>query len=778
MKLKLLPGLLCALFASTSALAFEPFQVRDIRVEGIQRTEAGTVFNYLPVKVGDRFTEEKAAEAVKALFATGFFKDVRLEVEGDVLVVLVDERPAIAQVDFVGVMEFDKEVLRKGLREVGLAESRIFDRSLLDRAEQELKRQYLSRGYYSAQITTTVTPLERNRVGINFSVVEGEVAKIRQIKFVGNAVFKESELLGLFQLSTPGWLSWYTKNDQYSKQKLSADLETLRSYYLNRGYLDFNIESTQVSITPDKKDIYITVSLSEGAMYRVSGVKLTGDLILPESEYRKLVSIRAGETFSREKLTETTKAITDRLGNEGYAFANVNAAPEVDKDKREVAFTVFIDPGRRVYVRRINVGGNTKTRDEVVRREIRQMEGAWYDGEQINKSKTRVERLGFFDEVNIETPAVPTATDQVDVNVNVKERSTGNLMIGAGFSSSEKLTFAGSISQQNLFGSGNAMTLALNTGKINRTLALSYTRPYFTPDGVSFGWDIYHRTTDPTSLSVAPYKTASTGAGLRFGVPIAEDDSISFGLAADRTKITTYQNDPDFGDSPQQYIDFCADYGQDGDCSVTSVVASAGWARDRRDSFLYPRSGTMQKALLETTFPVADLRYVKASYQQQTWFPIGKDYALMLNGEIGWAHGYGNKTVPFYKNFYAGGIGSVRGFEQSSLGPKITQADGDEESLGGTRKLIGNAEFYFPVPGTGMDKSFRISAFFDAGYVWGEDADGKQQKFSLSDLRYSTGLAFSWSSPMGPLKFSLGFPLKKEEGDKAQNFQFQLGSTF
>lgn len=778
MKLKHLSGLVCALFVCAPALAFEPFQVRDIRVEGIQRTEAGTVFNYLPVKVGDRMTEEKASEAVKALFGTGFFKDVRLEIEGDVLVVLIEERPAIAQVDFVGVKEFDKEVLRKGLREVGLAESRIFDRSLLERAEQELKRQYLSRGYYSAQITTTVTPLERNRVGLNFAVVEGEVAKIRQIKVIGNSVFKESELLGLFQLSTPGWLSWYTKNDQYSKQKLSADLETLRSYYLNRGYLDFSIESTQVSITPDKKDIYITVSLSEGAKYWVSGVKLTGDLVLPEEEFRKLVTLKSGETFSREKLTETTKAITDRLGNEGYAFANVNAAPEVDKDKREVAFTIFVDPGRRVYVRRINVGGNTKTRDEVVRREIRQMEGAWYDGAQINKSRTRVERLGFFDEVAIETPAVPDATDQVDMNVTVKERSTGNLMLGAGFSSSEKITLSGSISQQNLFGSGNAMTLSVNTGKINRTLALSYTRPYFTPDGVSFGWDIYHRTTDPTSLSVAPYKTSSTGAGLRFGVPIAEDDSVSFGLAVDNTQIDTFQNDPDFGDSPQQYIDFCTEYGKPDSCSVTSLIATAGWARDARDSFLFPRSGTLQRVFLETTFPVADLRYYKASYQHQKWFPIGKDYALMLNGEIGWAQGYGGKSVPFYKNFYAGGIGSVRGFEQSSLGPKITQTDGDEDSLGGTKKLIGNAEFFFPVPGLGMDKSFRVSAFLDAGYVWGKDADGKEQKLSLSDLRYSTGLAFAWSSPMGPLKFSLGFPIKQEEGDKKQNFQFQFGSTF
>ncbi|MBL8446890.1 MAG: outer membrane protein assembly factor BamA [Zoogloeaceae bacterium] len=778
MKLKLLSGLLGALIVASPALAFDPFQVRDIRVEGLQRTEAGTVFSYLPVKVGDRFTNEKASEAVKALFATGFFKDVRVEVEGDVVVVLVDERPAIAQIDFVGVKEFDKEVLRKGLKEVGLAESRIFDRSLLEKAEQELKRQYLSRGFYAAQITTTVTPLERNRVGLNFAVTEGEVAKIRQIKIVGNTVFKESELLSLFQLTTPGWLTWYTKNDQYSKPKLSADLETLRSHYLNRGYLDFNIESTQVSITPDKQDIYITLGISEGPQYSVSGIKLTGDLVFAEEEYRKLVTIKPGEIFSREKLTSTTKAITDRLGNDGYAFANVNAAPEVDKAKRQVAFTIFVDPGRRVYVRRINVGGNVRTRDEVVRREMRQMEGAWYDGEKINKSKTRVERLGFFDEVAVETPAVPTATDQVDLNVNVKERSTGNLMLGAGFSSSEKIVLSGSVSQQNLFGSGNAMTLSLNTGKVNRTLALSYTRPYFTPDGVSFGWDIYHRTVNPTSLSVAPYKTASTGAGLRFGVPIAEDDAVSFGLGVDHTQIDTFIDDPDYGTSPQQYIDFCKEYGSSTNCSVSSLVGTAGWSRDRRDSFLFPRSGTFQRLTFEGSLPVGDLRYVKASYQHQRWFPIGKDYALMLNGEIGWAVGYGDSRVPFYKNFFVGGIGSVRGFEQSSLGPRIQQSDGDRESLGGTRKIVANAEFFFPVPGAGLDKSFRVSTFLDTGYVWGRNEDGRDQSLRFSDLRYSTGLAFSWSSPMGPLKFSFGVPLKKETGDKTQTFQFQLGSTF
>lgn len=775
MNRKRLSGLIMALFASVPAFAFEPFVVKDIRVEGIQRTEAGTVFNYLPVRVGDTFDEEQAAEAIRALFATGFFRDVRIETQDDVLVVLLDERPAIAQIDFVGVKEFDKEALMKGLREVGLAESRIFDRALLDRAEQELKRQYLSRGKYGAEITTTVTPLERNRVGINFAVVEGDVARIAQINIVGAKVFEADDLTDLFQLTTPGWLTWYTKNDQYSRQKLSADLENLRSYYLDRGYLDFNIDSTQVSITPDKKEIYITVNITEGEQYTVTAVRFTGDLVLPESEYVAMSTVRPGDIFSRERLTETTKAVTDRLGNEGYAFANVNAAPEVDKEKREVAFTVFVDPGRRVYVRRINVGGNTKTRDEVVRREMRQMEGAWYDSAAINRSRERVDKLGFFDEVTVETPPVPGTTDQVDVNFGVKERPTGNLMLGAGFSSSENIVLSASISQQNLFGSGNALTLGLNTSESSRTYALSFTNPYYTPDGLSLGWDLYHRTYDPSeSYSVARYKTVSTGAGLRVGYPIAEDDSISFGLGVDRTEITTYP------ESPQQYKDFCIDFDCSnangvGDVTVNSLMLTAGWARDSRDSFLYPRKGVFQRVYGEVALAPGDLRYTKLNYQYQHWFPIGRDYALMLNGDIGWAKGYGGKPVPFYKNFYVGGIGSVRGFDQSSLGPK----DSDGDATGGTRKIVGNAEFFFPMPGSGSDRSFRISAFLDAGYVWGEDPlTGKEQDMNFGDVRYSTGLAFAWSSPIGPLKFSLGFPLKKQDDDEIQRFQFQLGSVF
>jgi len=515
--------LLLALYAAAAA-AIEPFVIKDIRVEGIQRTEAGTIFSYLPVKVGDTLTDEGAAQAIRALFSTGFFRDVSLERDGDVLVVVVQERPSIAQIDFTGIKEFNKEQLTAGMRQIGLAEGRIFDRGLLDRAEQELKRQYLSRGYYAASASTTVTPLERNRVSLNFNVDEGRVAKIRQISIIGAKDFRESELLDQFVLRTPGLLTWFSKHDQYSRQKLSTDLESLRSFYQNRGYLEFRVDSTQVSITPDKQDIYIAVSITEGRKFTVSDIKVAGEPLIPEEEVRKLIRIKPGEVFSRERLTESTKLISDRLGNDGYAFANVNAVPEIDKEKQQAAFTFFIDPGRRVYVRRVNVTGNNRTRDEVVRREMRQLEGGWYSAEKVTQSRQRIDRLGYFNEVNIETPAVTGTTDQVDVNVAVVEKPTGMVLFGAGFGSGDGVVLSGSISQNNIFGSGKHVSASLNTSKISTVYALSYTDPYFTVDGMSQGFDLYYRVLSPADFDLARYETKTLGGALRLGVPVSEID--------------------------------------------------------------------------------------------------------------------------------------------------------------------------------------------------------------------------------------------------------------
>lgn len=758
MKKSLLSALIAGLF-SLPAMAFQPFTVKDIRVEGIQRTEAGTVFSYLPVKVGDTLNDEKAAQAIKALFATGFFRDVRIDVEGEVMVVVLQERPAISALNFVGLKEFDKDVIIKALKETGIATGRIFDRSLLDKAEQELKRQYLSRGKYAAQITTTVTPLERNRVGINFNIVEGDAAKIQQINIVGAKAFPEKDLQGLFELTTPGWFTWYTKNDQYSRQKLSADLEKLKSFYLDQGYLEFNVESTQVSISPDKQDVFITVNVTEGERFKVSSVKLVGDFNIPEDDLKKLVTVRAGDIFSRAQLNESTKAISDRLGREGYAFANVNAAPEIDREKRLVDFTIFIDPGKRVYVRRVNVSGNTKTRDEVVRREVRQMESAWYDADKVKTSKERIDRLGFFTEVAVETPPVPGTSDQLDVNINLTERPTGNLMLGVGTSSTDKLILSGSISQNNFLGSGNNVSIQVNSAKSNRTYAFSYTNPYFTTDGVSQGFDIYHRTTDTETTQIAPYKSSATGAGIRFGFPISEHQSVTLGLALDSTSITTYD------ESPTYYKKYVRDFGKTNASMPVSVI----WANDNRNSFFFPTAGTYQRAGFEVALPGMDLTYYRANYQLQHFFPLSKRFTLMLNGELGIANGLGGKNLPFFKNYYAGGVNSVRAYKASSLGTPGTYEG--EDRLGGNRKIIGNAELLWNMPG--FENSARLGLFFDAGQVY-----ARGDKLDLGELRYSVGVTAAWISPVGPLKFSLGSALNKKDRDEAETFQFQLGTTF
>ena len=757
MKLKKLAGLI-SLLCMSPAWAIEPFTVTDIRVEGIQRTEPGTVFSYLPIKVGDTMDDQHAAEAIRALYATGFFKDVRLEVEQGVLIVLVRERPSIASIELNGIKEFPKDQMKDNMKYAGLAVARIFDKGALDKATQELKRQYVARGKYGVSVKTTVTELERNRVSIVFNVDEGEVSKIKQINLIGNQAYAEDELLGLMKLSTPDWMSWFSKNDQYSKQKLSGDMEALRSFYMDNGYLEFSIDSTQVSITPDKKDIYITINLTEGPKYTVSKVGLAGNTLVPKEEIESLIQVKPGDTFSRKALTETTKLIGDRLGKEGYAFANVNAVPEMDKEKHEVVFNFVVDPGQRVYIRRINVAGNDKTRDEVIRREFRQVEGAWFDVEKIRKSKQRVDKLDFFAAVNVETPAVQGTADQMDVNVSVREKSTGNFSVGAGFSQGEGLVFSGGISQANLFGSGNHAAVELNTSKINQVYSFSYTNPYFTDEGVSRGFDFYKRNTDSRSTAVTQYSSHTLGGGVRFAVPIAEDESISYGLSFERTRLGLVAK------SPLRIVNYVNTFGS----SNKTVLGTIGWGRDSRNSAIFTTEGTVQRALAEIALPVFDMRYYKLNYLHQWFYPINGDVTLMLNGEAGVAGGYGGKQLPFFKNFYAGGTGSVRGYEPSSFGPR----DAVGAVLGGSRRVVGNVELMVPFPGV-KGESIRLSGFIDGGAVYGQ---GDQP--GTAGFRYSTGAAFTWISPMGPIKFSYAVPLNKQPVDKLQKFQFTLGQMF
>lgn len=755
---------------ATCAVAQE-FTIKDIRVEGVARTEAGTVFSYLPLRVGDKFDPDRGTQAIRALYASGLFKDVRLEQEGDTLVVIVDERPAIASVEMNGVTEFDKDQVKKSLREVGLAEGRIFDRSVLDRADQELRRQYLSKGLYSVQVKTTVTPIERNRVNVAINVEEGDIAKIRTIRFVGNKVYSEGDLRDQMELGTPNWLSWYTKRDQYSRQKLAGDLEAIRSYYLNRGYLDFKIDSVQVSISPDKQDVYVTVNLTEGDKYKVSGIKLAGEQLGLEKELEALIDVKPGSVYNAEQINTIAKRITDKMSTLGYAFASATPSPTPDRDKDEVSITIVIDPGRRVYVRKVNVTGNTRTRDEVIRREVRQYETAWFDSDKVKLSRDRIDRLGFFEEVKIDTPAVPNAPDQVDINVMVKERPTGNIQLGAGYSSSEGIVLNAGLTQNNLFGSGNALSLEVNTSKVNRVLAVTYTDPYITPEGVSRTVELYDRTSNLAELNLADVSYSTRGAGLTYGVPFTEFDRVFFGLRWENTRVDLTEF------SPERYKEFVRDFGS----SPQSVSGTIGWARDNRDNILVPTRGSYQRVTGEVALPVLDLQYYRLSYQYQQFWPLASRLTLGFNSELGYGNGYNNKAYPFFKNFYVGGIGTVRGYESASLGPRDLNGD----PLGGNRRFNFSLEALTPLPGA--DRTLRLFAFLDGGYVWGETpylaSDGKtvlyrEQQIALGDLRYSAGIGIAWISPLGPLKLSFATPINNKPEDRLQRFQFQIGTGF
>ena len=747
------------LLTALPAWAVDPFTLKDIRVEGLQRVEPGTVFASLPFRIGEQYSDDKGSTAIRSLFGLGLFSDVRLQVEGDVLVVIVEERPSVADLSFSGIKEFDAEVLKKSLRDVGLAEGRPFDKALVDRAEQELKRQYINKSMYAAQVVTTVTPSERNRVNLNFSVVEGDVAKIKEIRIVGNKAVNESTLRDLFDLDTGGLMSWYTKSDRYSRAKLNADLESLRSYYLTRGYLEFRVDSTQVAISPDKQDMSMTINITEGNRFVVSSVALEGEYLGKESEFKSLVAMRAGEAYNAEDVTKTVKAFTDYFGTFGYAFAQVDATPQIDRATNRVAFTLRAQPSRRAYVRRINVVGNSRTRDEVVRREFRQLESAWYDSDRIRLSRDRVDRLGYFTEVGITTDPVPGTNDQVDLTVTVAEKPTGNLSIGAGYSQADKLSFIGSIKQENVFGSGNYLGLDLNTSKFNRQLVLSTTNPYFTADGISRTLDVYYKTTQPYDAQGGDYEITTPGVGIKFGVPFTERDTVFFGIGAERVKVTSGNQ------LPEAYLNQ----------SGTYIPATIGWARDERDSALVPTTGRLQRFNTELGAG-GNHRYVKLNYQFQQYLPLTSRYTLAFNSELGVGKGLGGKDFPVLRNFYGGGLGSVRGFEQGTLGPRsavIGSTTGETVSVGGARNFVANLEFIAPFPGAGNDRTLRWFGFMDVGNVYGES-----ESIDFSKMRSSVGVGLSWISPIGPLRFAYATPVRKFDGDKIQKFQFQIGTSF
>ena len=740
------------------------FAIRDIRVEGLTRIEPGTVFSYLPFKIGDTFTDDKASAAIRALYATGFFNDVRIGTEGDVVIVNLAERSVIGTIDFSGLHEFDKDAIGKAMKSVGLVSGRAYDPSLVSKAEQELKRQYLTRGYYAAEVTTTVSPIDRNRVGLLFSVIEGPSAKIRQVAFIGNHVFSDSTLRDEMQLSTPNWFSWYTKDDLYSKDKLATDLDAVRAYYLDRGYLEFNIDSTQVSLSPDRKDMDLTIVLHEGAPYTISGVRLAGDLLGRDAELNHIVAIRAGERFSAAKLKDTTQALIDKLGEYGYAFATVNAVPQIDAKHHTVDLTLQVTPGRRVYVRHITISGNTRTRDEVIRREMRQMEDAWFDSSRLKLSKDRINRLGYFTDVDVTTVPVDGTQDQVDVDVKVTEKPTGTISLGVGYGSGEGPIISAGVSQDNVFGSGQSIAVNANTATTMRTLSVSQTDPYFTIDGVKRITDVYYRTTQPlyySSTNDTSFRIVSYGVDTKFGIPFSESDMVYFGLGLEQDRLDVDST------TPQSYLDYVNTFGR-----VSNVAPfTIGWSRDMRDSALIPSRGYYMQANAEYGTPIGTVSYYKTDVQAQYYHSFTRGLVLGMNFQAGYGNGLGGQPYPIFKNYFAGGIGSVRGYEPSSLGPRDATTG---DPIGGSKMVVGNVEMTVPLPGTGYDRTLRVFTFVDGGNVWGTEGNS----VGANGLRYSYGLGLEWISPIGPLKIDYALPIVRHAGDQYQKFQFQIGTSF
>ena len=761
-------SLLLFLLVSQVANGSEEFVVEDIQVKGLQRISVGTVYNYLPVNVGEKFSLDNVGPAIKALFKTGFFKDISLERDGSTLVVKVVERPSIAKIVFEGNKDLSKDDLTKALKKIGLAEGKVFDQQVLDKVEQELSRQYFSHGKYGLKIKTEVSTLTRNRVGIQIKISEGRVAKIKQINIVGNTVYDEKVLLKTLELNTSNLLSFYTKDDQYSKQKLQADLETLRSYYLDRGYINFNIESTQVAITPDKKDIYVTINVKEGDVYKLDKVKLAGNLVVAPAELIKLVKVGPGETFSRKNATETSKAVSDRLGDDGYAFANVNMVPEINEAKKTVDMTFFVDPGKRVYVRRINMKGNSKTRDEVLRREMRQMESSWASSSKIARSKTRLERLGYFEEVNVETPPVAGTADQIDVNYTVVEKASGNLSAGVGFSQVQGIVLNANIAQDNVFGSGKRVNIAFNNSNYMTSYQFGFNNPYFTVDGVSQGYSLGYTKRNAGQINIANYSTNVMNAGINFGIPLNEFDHLRFDVDVKHTELSTTNY------SSTQIQDFINKEGN----TFLTLAPAVGWTHDTLNRAIFPNKGGQQRFSALATVPGSDLDYYKVGYKQQMYFPLAKDFTFKLNGEVGYGGGYGSTaTLPFFENYFGGGTGSIRGFRNNTVGPR----DSNFYPFGGSSKIIGNAELFFPVPFMPDTKSVRLGAFLDAGSI--------NNGFTANNLKYSTGISGEWMSPFGALSVSAALPLNavnatssttpnSTTGDQTQMFQFNFGQNF
>lgn len=751
------------------AVAQTEFNISDIRVEGLQRISEGTVFNYLPLEVGDEMTPNRAQEAIRALFRTGFFNDIRMDRQDSILVITVVERPAISEILIDGNKAIKEEDMRDALRRIGLSEGEVFDRLQLERVEQELTRQYFDRGKYSVVVDTRVTPLERNRVRISIDIREGDTARIRHINIVGNEVFSDDELLGEWESNTSNFLSFYTSDDRYSREKLAGDLEALRSFYLDRGYIDFDVESTQVSISPDKQEIFLTVNIREGEVFSVSEVDVTGDYVLGESDVRALLEIGPGDIFSRKEVELSIENITAVLSNVGYAFANVTPGPEINREDNSVRLVFFVDPGKRVYVRQVNFFGNVNTKDEVLRREMRQFEGAWFSQAAVERSRLRLQRLGFFSDVNIETPPVAGTDDQVDINVTVEERTAGSFAFGVGYSPTAGPVISASVTQENFLGTGNRIGVAINSSDFFKRFDISYLNPYWTDNGVSRGFSLSYRELDRGEANVADYTSNTVAASVIFGLPLTEVDRIQTSFGVDNTQINVIP-----GITPDEIVSQC-DENMDGminngECDFDTYRTEITWSRDSRNRFFNPTAGSAQRILLELALPGSDTEYYKLFYRGDKYFPINRNFTLNIGGQIGYGDGYGDTdALPFFENFYAGGVRDIRGYDDNTLGPK----DSFGNPLGGAFKVTGTIEVAFPMPFIGDSADARLAWFLDGGNVF-SDFDA----FEGDDLRYATGLSFQWQAPVGPVIINFAVPFNDQEGDETETIQFAFGNFF
>ncbi len=762
--------ILLAGLCARDALAFEPFTVADIRVDGIERISAGTVYTYLPVEKGDSIDNAGAAEAVRALFRTGFFNDVELDREGDILVVRVSERAAISKVNISGNKDIQTEDLRKAFREIGLNEGDTYDRLALERAISELQRQYNNRGKYNVGIEGRVRKLERNRVQIDITIAEGKAAKIKHLNIVGNETFADSDIREDFESNTTNWLSWYKSDDQYSREKLSGDLEKLQAYYQDRGYAEANVESTQVAISPDRRNIYVTANIREGEVYTVGEVKLTGDLILEESMIRPLLRIRQGDTFSQRRVEQSSEAISRVLSNLGYAFSDITPIPTLDRDKKSVEIIFLVNPGPRVYVRRIEFKGNTRTQDEVLRREMRQFEGGWYSQAAIDRSKARLRRLGYFKTVTIETPKVAGTEDQVDLEVAVEEQSSGAFQFGLGFSQLQGLLTSVSVSQRNFLGSGNSVNFTAQNNRIIKRFDFSYYDPYFTDAGVSLGYNLRYSEVDQGEANIAAYTSKTSLGSIISAIPLTETDTVSASIGIERNQISIFD-----GLTPQPIIDYINDLGRR---TFNTWRLEAGWQRDSRNKFFAPTRGSYQRLSGEIALPGSTAEYYKLQYFYSRYFPLREWATLLGSVNVGYGDGYGDGDVlPFFENFYGGGVvNGVRGFEDNTLGPCFLAEGsfGRCQPLGGAFKVVGTAEVIFPTPFLKRnDDTTQLSAFVDVGNVF-EDLDA----FDSGDLRAAAGLSFKWQAPVGPIIINFSTPIKKQDGDRTETIQFSFGNQF